>query len=66
MAMTKDEFRAALHRHGYTLEEFAEQWGSAYETTRRWGGSYGVPHWAQRVLGLMDQHGRAAIAREDR
>ena len=61
MAMTKDEFRAAAQRHGYTLASFGEDFGVAYDTVRRWGTDSGVPRWAVRVLALMDQHGRAYV-----
>jgi hypothetical protein len=60
--MNQHEFRAAVQRHGYSLAEFAGSWGVAYETVRRWGADYGVPRWVQRVLALMDQHGRAKVA----
>lgn len=61
MAMTKDEFRDAVTRHGYTLMDFALDFGVSYETVRQWGGRASVPRWATRVLSLMDQHGRAHV-----
>lgn len=61
MAMTKDEFQSACKRHGYTVTEFAEEFGVAPSTAYQWGARYGVPRWATRVLGLMDQHGAAAL-----
>lgn len=61
MAMTKDELRQSLRRHHFTLQEFADEFGVSYETLCRWGASTGVPRWAVRLLGLMDQHGRAFV-----
>jgi hypothetical protein len=61
MAMTRDEFRSAVQRHGYRLTDFADDFGVAYDTVRKWGNGNGVPRWAVRVLALMDQHGRAHV-----
>lgn len=62
MAMTQDEFRSAIKRHGYTLAEFAEEVGVCYDTARKWGGDAAVPHWARRILALMDQLGRQTVS----
>lgn len=63
MAMTQTEFRAAVKRHGYSLADFAEEFGVAYDTARKWGGhDLSVPRWATRVLTLMDQLGRGTVA----
>lgn len=61
MAMTKDKFHAACKRHGLTVTEFAEEFGVAPQTAYQWGGRYGVPRWATRILELLDQHGAAAL-----
>lgn len=61
MSMTRDEFRSAVRRHGYRLSDFADDFGVAYDTVRKWGNGNGVPRWAVRVLSLMDQHGRAHV-----
>ncbi|WP_295401654.1 hypothetical protein [uncultured Thiocystis sp.] len=57
MAMTKEEFRAAIRRHGYTLAEFADDFGVSYDTVRRWGADYSVPRWTLCLLLVMDQYG---------
>jgi hypothetical protein len=44
------------------MASFADDFGVAYDTVRRWGNDYGVPRWATRVLALMDQHGRPYVA----
>ena len=62
MAMTKDEFHSACKRHGLTVTEFAEEFGVAPSTAYQWGGRYGVPRWATRILALMDQHGASALS----
>jgi hypothetical protein len=59
--MSRDEFRAAVQRHGYRLADFADDFGISYDTVRCWGTRNGVPRWATRVLALMDQHGRAHV-----
>ena len=61
MAMTSNEFRTAIKRHGYDLSDFAKEFGVSYDTVRAWGIRYGVPKWAVRVLALMDQHGQAHV-----
>jgi hypothetical protein len=61
MSMTREEFRSAVQRHGYRLTDFADDFGVAYDTVRKWGNGNGVPRWAVRVLALMDQHGRAHV-----
>ena len=61
MAMTKVEFRNAVNRHGYSLMDFALDFGLSYETVRHWGGRASVPRWVTRVLSLMDQYGRAHV-----
>jgi len=61
MAMSKHELTEALRRNGYTLAEFAEEFGVATKTVYDWGSRYGVPRWVVRVLALMDQHGRAHV-----
>jgi len=61
MAMTRDEFKAACKRHGYTVAEFADEFGVAPSTAQQWGLRSGVPRWAVRVLAIMDQHGRAIL-----
>ena len=36
MSMTRDEFRSAVQRHGYRLTDFADDFGVAYDTVRKW------------------------------
>lgn len=59
MAMTKDEFHSACKRHGMTMNEFADAFGVAESTVYQWGARTGIPRWAVRILGVMDQHGAA-------
>lgn len=61
MAMTKEEFQTALRRNGFSVQEFADEFGVNPETIYRWGGKASVPRWAVKIIGLMDQHGRGIM-----
>ena len=59
--MTGDEFHLALNRHGLTPSEFAEEFGVSVKTVYDWSYRSGVPRWAQRLVLILDQHGRAIL-----
>ncbi|WP_322826807.1 helix-turn-helix domain-containing protein [Lamprobacter modestohalophilus] len=60
MAMTHDELKAACKRRGFTLGEFADEFGVARSTAYQWGNRTGVPRWARIILTWMEQHGLTA------